>query len=50
LFCVGFFRDRVSQNYLPGLALNRNPPELCLLRSWDHGHGRTTVVSIRHDS
>jgi hypothetical protein len=22
-------------NFLPGLALNFNPPNLCLLRSWD---------------
>jgi hypothetical protein len=23
-------------NYLPGLALNPNPPDLCFLRSWDY--------------
>jgi hypothetical protein len=22
-------------NYLPGLALNHDPPDLCLLSSWD---------------
>jgi hypothetical protein len=24
------FRDRISQNYLPRLALNHSPPDLCL--------------------
>jgi hypothetical protein len=34
-FCVWrFFWDKVLQNYLPGLALNLNPPDLCLLSSW----------------
>jgi hypothetical protein len=23
-------------NYLPGLASNRDPPDLCLLSSWDY--------------
>jgi hypothetical protein len=32
-FCEGFFRDRVSQNYVPKLALNCDPPDLCLLSS-----------------
>jgi hypothetical protein len=27
------FRDRVSWNYLPGLASNCDPPDLCLLSS-----------------
>jgi hypothetical protein len=27
------FRDRVLQNYLPGLASNCDPPDLCLLSS-----------------
>jgi hypothetical protein len=33
LFCDGFcfFWDRVLQNYLPGLALKHNLPDLCLL-------------------
>jgi hypothetical protein len=25
-------------NYLPGLALNRDPPDVCLLSSWDYRH------------
>jgi hypothetical protein len=25
-------------NYFPGLASNRNPPDLCLLSSWDYSH------------
>jgi hypothetical protein len=25
-------------NYLPRLALNHNPPDLCLLSSWDYRH------------
>jgi hypothetical protein len=25
-------------DYLPGLALNCNPPDLCLLSSWDYSH------------
>jgi hypothetical protein len=29
----GFFQDRVSQTICLGLALNHNPPELCLLSS-----------------
>jgi hypothetical protein len=33
LLCEGFFQDRVSQNYLPGLTSNSNPPDLCLLSS-----------------
>jgi hypothetical protein len=24
----------IGANYLPGLALNRDPPDLCLLSSW----------------
>jgi hypothetical protein len=31
-FCDGFFWDGVI-NYLPGLALNHDPPDLCLLCS-----------------
>jgi hypothetical protein len=27
---------RVLQNYLPGLASNHDPPDLCLLSSWDY--------------
>jgi hypothetical protein len=23
-------------NYLPGLTLNQDPPDLCLLGSWDY--------------
>jgi hypothetical protein len=33
LFCDGYFRDRVLASYLPGLTLNHNPPDLCLLSS-----------------
>jgi hypothetical protein len=29
---VGFFQDRVLKNYLPGLALNRDPP---ISASWE---------------
>jgi hypothetical protein len=25
-------------NYLPRVALNRDPPDLCLLSSWDYRH------------
>jgi hypothetical protein len=32
-FCAGFFQDRVSWNYLPALASNHDPPDLCLLSS-----------------
>jgi hypothetical protein len=31
-----FFLNRVSQNYLPRLALNLDPPDLCLLSSYDY--------------
>jgi hypothetical protein len=30
-FCVGYFQDRVSPNSSPGLALNCDPTDLCLL-------------------
>jgi hypothetical protein len=33
LLGVGYFRDRVSRTICPGLALNLNPLELCLLSS-----------------
>jgi hypothetical protein len=32
-FFVFVFWDRVSRTICPGLALNRNPPDLCLLSS-----------------
>jgi hypothetical protein len=32
-FCI--FQIGVA-NYLPGLVLNHNPPDLCLLSSWDY--------------
>jgi hypothetical protein len=31
--CVEFFHDRVLQTICPGLALNQDPPDLCLLSS-----------------
>jgi hypothetical protein len=34
--CDGIFRDRVTQTILPRLALNLDPPDLCLLSSWDY--------------
>jgi hypothetical protein len=33
LFLWRVFWDRISWNYLPGLALNRNPSDLYLLTS-----------------
>jgi hypothetical protein len=33
---MGFFQDRVSRTVCPGLASNQDPPDLCLLRSWDY--------------
>jgi hypothetical protein len=35
-FCVRYFKDRVSWNYLPRLALNHDLPDLCLLSSKDY--------------
>jgi hypothetical protein len=35
LFYVGYFQDRVSQNYLPRLTLNCDPTNLCLLTTSD---------------
>jgi hypothetical protein len=32
-FCDGFFRNRVSETICPGLALNHDRPDLCLLSS-----------------
>jgi hypothetical protein len=31
-----FFFFSFFENYLPRLALNCNPPDLCLLSSWDY--------------
>jgi hypothetical protein len=36
-FVKGFLRSGLA-NYLPGLALNLDPPDLCLLSSWDYRH------------
>jgi hypothetical protein len=36
LFCEGYFLRQGLKNYLPGLALNLDPPDLCLLSSWDY--------------
>jgi hypothetical protein len=37
LYCEGFFRDGgVSQTICWGLASNRDPPDVCLLSSWDY--------------
>jgi hypothetical protein len=33
-------------NYLPELALNHNPPDLCLLRSWNPSHEPPAPGSI----
>jgi hypothetical protein len=35
---MGFSRWGLT-NYLPGLALNHDPPDLCLLSSWDYRCG-----------
>jgi hypothetical protein len=32
-FCDGFFQDKSLSNYLPRLALNCDPSDLCLLSS-----------------
>jgi hypothetical protein len=34
-FVKGFSRQGLV-NYLPGLALNHDPPDLCVLSSWDY--------------
>jgi hypothetical protein len=36
LFCEGFFWDRVLWTICLELASNYNPPDLCLLSSWDY--------------
>jgi hypothetical protein len=33
-------------NYLPRLALNHDPPDCCLLRSWDYRREPQEPVSI----
>jgi hypothetical protein len=33
---------------LPGLALNCNPPDSCLLSSWDHRHEHWYLPVILH--
>jgi hypothetical protein len=33
-----FFSRYVPENYLPGLALNCDPPDLCFLSSYDYRH------------
>jgi hypothetical protein len=45
LFCVRYFWNRVSQTICPWLALKWDPPELCLLSSWDHRY-EPPVLSI----
>jgi hypothetical protein len=37
-FIKGFFWDRVSWNYLPGLASDHDPSNLCFLSSYDYRH------------
>jgi hypothetical protein len=39
LFCEGFFWDRISQIICPGLALNCDPPDICLLSNKDYRLG-----------
>jgi hypothetical protein len=36
IFVKGIFELGSLLNYLPGLASNRDPPDLCLLSSWDY--------------
>jgi hypothetical protein len=36
-----------SDNFLPGLALNFDHPELCLLSSWDYRH-KTLYLAMSH--
>jgi hypothetical protein len=36
LFCVGYFRDRVSRTICLGFTSNHDPPDLCLLSSQDY--------------
>jgi hypothetical protein len=50
LFCVGFFCTRVSQNYLPRLASNLDPPDLCLLSNWDYRREPPVPAKIVHSS
>jgi hypothetical protein len=33
--CWVFYREEL-ENYLPGVALNHDPPDLCFLSSWDY--------------
>jgi hypothetical protein len=35
IFVMGIFKIGYM-SYLPKLALNHNPPDLCLLSSWDY--------------
>jgi hypothetical protein len=43
---MGFFQDRVS-NYLPWLASNLDPPNLCRLSSYDY---RCEPLALRFKS
>jgi hypothetical protein len=36
IFVMGIFQDRVLQTIYRELALNLDPPDLCLLNSWDY--------------
>jgi hypothetical protein len=38
LFCIDFFQDRVSQNYLPRLASNHDPDLCFLITGASHQH------------
>jgi hypothetical protein len=45
--CVGFFWDRISRSICPGLTSNFDPPDLCLLSSWDYRREPLALSSLR---
>jgi hypothetical protein len=49
-FLVTGFFEIGSLNYFPGLALNRDPPDLCLLSSWDYRRGSLVPDSFSYSS
>jgi hypothetical protein len=43
---MGFFWDKCLANYLPRLASNHEPPDLCLLSSWGYRNESPVPGSI----
>jgi hypothetical protein len=45
--CEGFLQDRSSQTNFPGLASNCDPPDPCLLSSWDYRYDQQCPAKMQ---